>query len=48
MATDHSLACRTYALDITTLAWSEEALGEMAVDPALMAPLLASGRRWGR
>jgi xylulokinase len=47
MATDHSLACRTFALDVTTLAWSAEVLEEMGVDPELMAPLAASGRRLG-
>ena len=47
MATDYSLACRTYALDISALAWSDEVLGAMEVDASLMAPLLASGRRLG-
>ncbi len=47
MATDYSLACRTYALDIRALEWSDDVLGAMAVDPGLMAPLLASGRRLG-
>jgi xylulokinase len=47
MATDHSLACRTYALDITTLRWSEEVLDALAVEPSLMAPLVASGQRLG-
>jgi xylulokinase len=47
MATDYSLACRTFALDVAALAWSAEVLREMAVDPALMAPLRASGRRLG-
>ena len=45
MATDYSLACRTFALDVGALAWSREVLGEMAVDVSLMAPLVASGRR---
>ena len=47
MATDYSLACRTFALDVGALAWSREVLDAMAVDPALMAPLVASGRRLG-
>lgn len=47
MATDHSLACRTFALDVTALSWSAEVLGEMAVAPELMAPLVASGQRLG-
>jgi xylulokinase len=47
MATDYSLACRTFALDIRALAWSDEVLGAMAVDASLMAPLLASGQRLG-
>jgi xylulokinase len=47
MATDYSLACRTFALDIGALAWSDEVLGAMAVDAGLMAPLAPSGRRLG-
>jgi xylulokinase len=47
MATDHSLACRTFAFDVTTLDWSDEVLGAMEVDVSLMAPLAASGRRLG-
>jgi xylulokinase len=47
MVTDPSLACRTFALDITSLDWSDEVLGAMEVDASLMAPLLASGRRLG-
>jgi xylulokinase len=48
MATDYSLACRTYALDITALDWSDEVLGTMEVDASLMAPLTRSGQRLGR
>jgi xylulokinase len=48
MATDYSLAGRTYALDLEALVWSDEVLGSMAVDPALMAPLARSGQRLGR
>ena len=47
MATDYSLACRTYALDIATLDWSDEVLRAMAVDAALLAPLMKSGQRLG-
>ena len=47
MATDYSLACRLYALDIATLDWSDEVLGAMEVDASLMAPLAASGLRLG-
>jgi len=47
MATDYSLACRTFALDVGALAWSAEVLGEMEVDASLMAPLAASGRCLG-
>ncbi|MGF1625684.1 MAG: L-fuculokinase [Alphaproteobacteria bacterium] len=47
MATDHSLACRTFALDLARLEWSDTILGEMEVDPSLMAPLAASGTRLG-
>jgi xylulokinase len=47
MATDYSLACRTFALDVGALAWSRDVLDAMTVDPALMAPLVASGRRLG-
>ena len=47
MATDYSLASRTFALDVTELAWSAEVLEAMQVAPSLMAPLMASGRRLG-
>ena len=47
MATDYSLASRTFALDLTALAWSAEVLGALEVDAALMAPLAPSGRRVG-
>ncbi len=48
MATDYSLACRTYALDLGRLAWSTEVLEAVGVDPALMAPLVPSGAALGR
>jgi xylulokinase len=47
MATDYSLASRTFALDVSALAWSAEVLDAMQVDAALMAPLAASGRSLG-
>ena len=47
MATDYSLACRTFALDVGALTWSAEVLEETGVEPELMAPLVASGRRLG-
>ena len=40
-------ASRTFALDVTALAWSAEVLEAMQVEPSLMAPLVASGRRLG-
>lgn len=48
MATDYSLACRTFALDLSALAWSEEILAAVEVDRALMAPLVRSGAVVGR
>ena len=48
MATDYSLACRTFALDLEALAWSEEILEATGVDPALMAPLVRSGAAVGK
>jgi xylulokinase len=48
MATDYSLACRTYALDLGRLAWSTEVLEAVGVDPSLMAPLIRSGEAVGR
>ena len=48
MATDYSLACRTFALDLAELAWSEEILRTMEVDPDLMAPLVPSGTAIGK
>ena len=47
MATDYSLASRTFALDVSALAWSAEVLEALQVEPSLMAPLMASGRRLG-
>lgn len=48
MATDYSLACRTFALDLGRLRWSEEILHTVGVDPSLMAPLARSGEAVGR
>jgi xylulokinase len=48
MATDYSLACRTYALDLGRLTWSTEVLEAVGVDPSLMAPLVRSGEAVGR
>ncbi|HTN95938.1 MAG TPA: FGGY family carbohydrate kinase [Nordella sp.] len=46
--TDYSLASRTNALDLGRLAWGDELLGELDIDPALFAPLIASGALVGR
>jgi xylulokinase len=48
MATDYSLACRTYALDLGRLAWSTEVMEAVGVDPSLMATLVPSGTAVGR
>ena len=48
MATDYSLACRTFALDLGRLAWSEEILAAVGVAPSLLAPLVRSGEALGR
>jgi len=48
MATDYSLACRTFALDLGRLRWSEEILEAVGVDLGLMAPLVRSGEPVGR
>ncbi|MEO1091810.1 MAG: FGGY family carbohydrate kinase [Pseudomonadota bacterium] len=48
MATDYSLACRTFALDLATLDWSAEVLSAVGVAPSLMAPLARSGEALGR
>jgi xylulokinase len=47
-ATDHSLACRTYAYDLAGGRWAEDLMREVGVEPGLMAPLAASGQRLGR
>lgn len=47
MATDYSLGCRTYALDLAALTWSEEVLGRMEVSPSLFAPLARNGQALG-
>jgi len=47
MATDYSLACRTYALDLAALAWSEDVLRCMDVSPSLFAPLARNGQALG-
>ncbi|MEZ5863360.1 MAG: FGGY family carbohydrate kinase [Geminicoccaceae bacterium] len=47
MATDYSLASRTFALDLGARQWSREVLEAVGVDPALMAPLVRSGQKVG-
>ncbi len=47
MATDYSLASRTFALDLGTRRWSAEVLEAVGVDPSLMAPLVRSGEPLG-
>ncbi len=47
MATDYSLASRTFAFDLGTRQWSSEVLEAVGVDPALMAPLVRSGQKVG-
>ncbi len=47
MATDYSLASRTFALDLGTKRWSTEVLEAVGVDPSLMAPLVQSGQKLG-
>lgn len=46
-ATDYSLASRILALDIQTLHWDEDLLGELGVPIDLFAPLTPSGTRLG-
>lgn len=46
--TDYTLASRTNALDLGRLAWADELLGKLDIDPALFAPLIASGALVGR
>lgn len=41
--TDYTLASRTNALDVKALKWSEELLSKIDLNPALFAPLIASG-----
>ena len=48
MATDFSLACRTYALDLGALRWSDAILSTVGVAPSLLAPLARSGLAVGR
>ncbi|MCB1990565.1 MAG: hypothetical protein KDG49_03820, partial [Geminicoccaceae bacterium] len=48
MATDYSLASRTFALDLGTQRWSTEVLEAVGVDASLMAPLVRSGQRVGK
>jgi xylulokinase len=45
---DFTLASRTNALDIRRLAWSDELIGALGLDPGLFAPLIASGAPVGR
>lgn len=47
-ATDHSLASRTFAYDISGLRWADDLLREVGVEPGLMAPLARSGQALGR
>jgi xylulokinase len=47
-ATDHSLACRTYAYDLASLCWADGLMREVGVEPGLMAPLARSGAALGR
>ncbi len=46
-ATDFTLASRTMALNVTDLAWAEDILTELDVDPGLFAPLTANGAALG-
>jgi xylulokinase len=46
--TDYTLASRTNALDIKNLRWSRELLAKLELDPALFAPLIASGQAVGQ
>jgi xylulokinase len=46
-ATDRSLASRTLCLDIASAAWSEELLGRVGIDSALLPPIHPSGARLG-
>lgn len=47
-ATDLSLASRTMALDLKGRRWALDLLREAGIEPGLLAPLTASGRRIGR
>lgn len=46
--TDFTLASRTNALALGKLAWADELLGRLGIDPDLFAPLIASGAVVGR
>ena len=46
--TDFTLASRTNALDLTRLAWADELLEKLDLDPRLFAPLIANGAVVGR
>ncbi|MCB9139128.1 MAG: carbohydrate kinase [Caldilineaceae bacterium] len=46
-ATDRSLASRTLALNLDRLAWDEDLIRAVEVDPALFAPLTPSGTPLG-
>lgn len=48
MATDHSLASRTLALDLRRLRWDDAILRSAGIDPDVLAPLVTSGGRLGR
>ncbi|MFZ5673514.1 MAG: FGGY-family carbohydrate kinase [Pseudomonadota bacterium] len=46
--TDYTLASRTNAIDLGKLAWADELLGKLDIDPRLFAPLVANGAPVGR
>lgn len=46
-ATDHSLASRTLAMDIKTLAWADDLLDELGIPDGLFQPLAAAGTPLG-
>src|SRR5262249_3808456 len=46
-ATDHTLASRTLYFDIHKRQWSEELLALVGLEPAILAPLAASGAPLG-
>jgi xylulokinase len=46
--TDFTLASRTNALDLARLAWADDLLEKLDIDPRLFAPLIANGAVVGR